>query len=105
MVPIRVLWKNVDLFDKGDALCRQLLLGHCCCRKLSFERHGASNWVPWGTILAPWGHPGGPWEQQEEHVDIWNQIFNLEMIVGLHFDSVLRSDGLDTVLFVALVSR
>ena len=27
-----------------------------------------------GTILAAWGHIGGPWEQQEGHVGVWNQF-------------------------------
>ena len=27
-----------------------------------------------GAILAAWGHLGGPWEQQEGHVGVRNQM-------------------------------
>ena len=78
-------------FDlKGYALCRRPLLGHCGCQKLSFERPGASNLapLPLGTIWAPCGHPGGPFEQQEGHVEVRNQIFSdLGMISRLHIVS------------------
>ena len=29
-----------------------------------------------GTILSAWGHPGGPWEQQEGHVGVRSKIFS-----------------------------
>ena len=39
-----------------------------------------------GTILSAWGHPGGPWEQQEGHVEVWNQTSDdLGMILGHRF--------------------
>ena len=27
-----------------------------------------------GTILSAWGHPGGPWEQQEGHVGVRSKM-------------------------------
>ena len=34
----------------------------------------ASILAPWGTMLAPRDHPGGPWEQQGAHEMIRNMI-------------------------------
>ena len=43
-----------------------------------------------GTIFAPRGHLGGPWEKQEGHEGIRNQVFiDLESISGPYFDSLL----------------
>ena len=55
-----------------------------------------------GTILSAWGHPGGPWEQQEGHVGVRSKIFSdLGLILGPHFESFLSSDGLNSVFFEA----
>ena len=61
--------------------------------------HIAIIWKAWclhfgipSTILAAWGHPGTPWEQQEGRVGVQNQIvIDLVMILGLHFESFLGS--------------
>ena len=56
-----------------------------------------------GTILSAWGHPGGPWEQQEGHVGVRSKIFSdFGLILGLHFESFLSSDGLNSVFFWSL---
>ena len=56
-----------------------------------------------GTILSAWGHPGGPWEQQEGHVGVRSKIFSdFGLILGPHFESFLSSDGLNSVFFWSL---
>ena len=56
-----------------------------------------------GTILSAWGHPGGPWEQQEGHVGVRSKIFSdFCLILGPHFESFLSSDGLNSVFFWSL---
>ena len=56
-----------------------------------------------GTILSAWGHPGGPWEQQEGHVGVRSKIFSdFGLILGSHFESFLNSDGLNSVFFWSL---
>ena len=53
-----------------------------------------------GTILSAWGHPGGPWEQQQGHVGVRSKIFSdFGLILGPHFESFLSSDGLNSVFF------
>ena len=55
-----------------------------------------------GTILSAWGHPRGPWEQQEGHVGVRSKIFSdFGLILGPHFESFLSSDGLNSVFFGA----
>ena len=55
-------------------------------------------------MLAAWGNSEGPSEQQEGRVGFQNHIFNdFAMILGLHFESLLRSDGLEFVLFQVCV--
>ena len=57
-----------------------------------------------GAILAARGHLGGPWEQQEGQVGVQNQVFMIfEMILGLHFEVLLGSDGLSSICFFGLV--
>jgi len=47
-----------------------------------------------GAILASWGHPGRPWEQQEGHVGIQGRIFSdFGMILGPHFESFSGTEG------------
>jgi hypothetical protein len=56
-----------------------------------------------GTILSAWGHPGGPWEQQEGHVGVRSKIFSdFGLIVGFHFESFLGSDELNSLFFGSL---
>ena len=56
-----------------------------------------------GTILSAWGHPGGPWEQQEGHVGVRSKIFrDFALILGPHFESFLSSDELNSVFFWSL---
>ena len=56
-----------------------------------------------GTILSAWGHPGGPWEQQEGHVGVRSKIFrDFGLILGPYFESFLSSDGLNSVFFWSL---
>ena len=56
-----------------------------------------------GTILSAWGHPGGPWEQQEGHMGVRSKIFSdFGLILGRHFESFLSSDGLNSVFFWSL---
>ena len=45
-------------------------------QNLSFGRPWCLNFVILGAILSAWGHPAGPWEQQEGHVGVRNQIFS-----------------------------
>ena len=46
------------------------------------------------TILSAWGHPRGPWGQQEGHVRLRNEMFNDFLLIwGFHFDSFLGLDG------------
>ena len=47
-----------------------------------------------GAILAAWGRPGGPSEQQERHIGVQNNIFVVEDDLGPHAESFLASDGL-----------
>ena len=59
-----------------------------------------------GTILSAWGHPGGPWEQQEGHVGVRSKIFSdFGMILAPHFESFFNPDGLNSVFLFELVSR
>ena len=59
-----------------------------------------------GTILSAWGHPGGPWGQQEGHVGVRSKIFrDFGLILGPHFESFLSSDELNSVFLLELVSR
>ena len=59
-----------------------------------------------GTVLSAWGHPGGPWEQQEGHVWVRSKIFSdFGLILGPHFESFLSSDGFNSVFLLELVSR
>ena len=56
-----------------------------------------------GTILSAWGHPGGPWEQQEGHVGVRSKTFSdFGLILGSHFESLLSSDELISVFFWSL---
>ena len=67
----------VHIYLKGYALCRRPLVapriaieGARCLhfRCLHFDilgNHFSTSGAPCGAILAPWGHPGGPWEQQD----------------------------------------
>ena len=56
-----------------------------------------------GTILSAWGHPGGPWEQQEGHVRVRRKIFSdFGLILGPHFESFLSSAELNSVFFWSL---
>ena len=57
---------------KDYALCRRPLLASRIvisgARCLHFDILGdnvSTSGAPWGGILAPRGHPGGPWEQQD----------------------------------------
>ena len=55
------------------------------------------------TILSAWGHPRGPWEQQEGHVGVRNKIFiDFGLIFGPHFDSFLGFDGLNSMFVLGL---
>ena len=49
------------------------------------------------AMLAAWGHPGGPSEQQGGH------CCDLGMILGPHFESVLVSDVLNSIFCFRLV--
>ena len=47
-----------------------------------------------GSIFAPRGHLGGPWEKQEGHEGIRNQIvIDLGSILGPYFNSFLGTDA------------
>ena len=53
--------------------------------------------------MSAWGHPGGPWEQQEGHVEVRSKIFSdFGLILGRHFEICLSSDGLISVFFESL---
>ena len=52
---------------------------------LSFGRLGASILVSGGTILAPRGHLGGPWEKQERQEEVRNQIRVIFRLVSRSF--------------------
>ena len=55
--------------------------------RLAFERLGASILAPSGTILAPWEHPGGPWEQQDGLEAVRHMIFmDLGMVLSPYFE-------------------
>ena len=61
-------------------------------QNLRFGRPDASTLVPLGQF-GTLEHPLGPWEEQEGHVGVHNQIFNdFGMIQGPHFQSSLGSD-------------
>ena len=56
-----------------------------------------------GTILSAWGHPGGPWEQQEGHVGVRNKILiDFGLIFGGHFEKLLGFDGLNSMFVLGL---
>ena len=56
-----------------------------------------------GSILTAWGHPSGPWEQQEGHVGVRNEILSdLRLIFGPHFESLLGLDGLNSMFVLGL---
>ena len=56
-----------------------------------------------GTILSAWGHPGGPWEQQEGHVGVRSKILSdFGLILGPHFESFLGLDVLDSMFVFGL---
>ena len=47
-----------------------------------------------GDHFGTLGHRGGPWEQQEGHVGVWNLIFvDFSMILGPHFKSYFGTEG------------
>ena len=55
------------------------------------------------TILSAWGHPEGPWEQQEGHVGARGKIFSdFGMILGHYFEIFLSSDGFNSMFFWSL---
>ena len=61
-----------------------------------------TNFTILGVQNLSFGHPGGPWEQQEGHVGVRSKIFNdFGLILGPHFESFLSSDGLNSVFFGA----
>ena len=63
-----------------------LWVASCRARCLHFEilgDHFSTLGAPWGTILAPRGHPGRLWEQQDGLEAVNNKIFaDLGMISG-----------------------
>ena len=69
----------VTLDPNFAILCVQNLLFGCVLPPFSHP----------GTILSAWGHPGGPWEQQEGHVGVRS---NIETFSGHHFESFLSSN-------------
>ena len=45
--------------------------------QLPFGRLGASILAPWGTVLAPRKHLGGPWKQQDGHEVVRNKCSSI----------------------------
>ncbi len=79
---------------------------HCWCPKpivwQAWWFHFGSLGVHFGTL----GHHGGPWEQQEGHVGVWNRIFiDFGTISGTHFESFLEPRAKIRFSFFVLVSR
>ena len=67
--------------------------GYFLYPRLSFDMPGASTLAPWGTILAPCEHPGGPWEQQGGHMTVLKQILiDCGAILGSHVQSFLGNE-------------
>ena len=55
---------------------------------------GASILAPWGTILAPREHPGGPWEQQHGLEGVRHRIFiDFGVLLGPYFVSILGTEA------------
>ena len=78
--PLGVCSQSIFMSESGNC-------NHLWCLKLWFGRPGASILAPLEVILASWGHPGRPWEQQEGHVGIQGRIFiDFGMILGPHFE-------------------
>ena len=66
-----------------------------------FWRPKPITWQAWclnfGTLgdhFGTLGHRGGPWEQQEGHVGVWNRVFiDFGTILGPHFEKKLGTKG------------
>ena len=50
-------------------------LVHCGCTKLSPWRPDSLIFVARGPMLARWGHPGGPWQQEQGYAGGRNRTF------------------------------
>ena len=68
--------------------------------------HFDTSGAPWGVILAPRDHPGGPWEQQDGLEVVNNRIcVDFGMILGLVYVSFWVHNAYYFFVFVGLVSR
>ena len=68
--------------------------------------HFGTSGAPWGAILAPRDHPGGPWEQQDGHELVWSRIFiDFGVILGPVYISFLGSRSLKLHFCFGVVSR
>ena len=73
--------------------CPKPIIWQACCL----------HFITLGTILSAWGHPRGPWEQQEGHVGVRNKIFiDFGLIFRPHFESFLGFDGLNSMFILGL---
>ena len=89
------------LFDlKGNALCRQPLLAPrvaiweaWCLHFNIMGDHSGTSGAPWGAILAPRDHPGGPHEEaprgcgatlEGHHFEMENLIHYWEILGPIH---------------------
>ena len=80
-----------------------VLKAFCWCPKLWFGRPGASIFAHCWTILAPWGHPGRPWEQQQEgRLGVWSRnLSNFETIWESLCESFLGTHGYTNIFVFA----
>ena len=75
---------------EGYALCRRPLLAPRIAiwgaRSLHFDSLGnnfRTSGAPWEAILAPRGHPGGPWQQQDGFEMV---VYRILLDLGVIFD-------------------
>ena len=84
---------------KGYALCRRPLLASrvaiwgARCRHFDIlGDHFSTSGAPWGAILVPRGHRGGPWEQQDGlEMVVYRIFFDFGVILGPVYISFLSS--------------
>ena len=56
--------------------------------------HFGTAGAPWGVILAPRDHPGGPWEQQDGLEVVQNRIsIDFAVILGPYFESLFGTEA------------
>ena len=98
---------------KGYAFCRRPLLapriaieGARCLYFDILVDHFSTSGALWELIFAPWGHLGGPWDQQDGFEMVNNRILvDFGVIRELVYVSFWVSKCLQNLVLFGMVSR